>query len=119
MPARIGQCNNYSLCDRADSKELFAIAPGNQFVCPECGNPLRSREAPRPESRAWLFMGVLTGVVVTAVLFFVWSMFQGKLVSRVSGNSGRVILRLSGSNTIGAALGPALAETFLRQSRAS
>lgn len=117
MPARSGQCTNYGLCHRADGKEQFAIAQGNEFVCPECGNPLRSGEVPRPESRAWLFMGVLTGVVATAVLFFVWSMFQRNPVSRVSGNSGTVILRLSGSNTIGAALGPALAEAFLRQSQ--
>lgn len=117
MAARIGQCASFGRCHRADAKELFAIAGGNRFVCPECGEPLQSRgaQAWRPKSQVWLFMGLLTGLIVGGVALIIWSKLQGKLVTPVSGNSGTVILRISGSNTIGAALGPALAEEFLRQ----
>lgn len=114
MPARFGQCVNVGFCNKADRKELLSIAVGQDFVCPTCGKPLRSVATPERKLPVNLLLGILTGVVLTAALaYFVWSRSHEN--GSASASSGILILRLSGSNTIGAALGPALAEGFLRQ----
>ena len=62
-----------------------------------------------------LLTGMSAGLVLAALAYFFWTKSAGNDVASASGSPGTVILRLSGSNTIGAALGPALAEEFLRQ----
>jgi phosphate transport system substrate-binding protein len=115
MQARIGHCFNLGLCQTADSKELLTIPQGKDFVCPECGKPLRQGEAPRRKYPLNLVFGILTGLVLTVLGYFLWAKSHSNGVGSASASSGTVILRISGSNTIGAALGPALAEEFLRQ----
>jgi len=119
MPARTGKCINFGLCNKADSKELLTTAEGEEFACPECGKPLRPSEAPRSRFPVKVVAGVL-GVVVLVVLgYFLWPTSCGNSGGSIGGTPGTVILRLSGSNTIGAALAPALAEEFLRQQGAT
>lgn len=115
MPPRNGKCINFGPCSRANKKEFLTIAESAQFVCPECGKPLRPDEAPRSTPQLTLLMGVLTGLALTLAAYFLWPKSHGNGLAAGSGSPGTVILRLSGSNTIGAALGPALAEEFLRQ----
>ena len=115
MQARTGQCLNLGLCHKADSKELLTIPQGQDFVCPECGKPLRQGEAPRRKYPLSLVFGILTGLVLTVLGYFLWAKSHSNGLGSASASSGTVILRISGSNTIGAALGPALAEEFLRQ----
>jgi len=115
MLPRIGQCINLGHCSKADSKELLAIAPGKDFVCPACGKPLRPGEAPRRKLPVNLVFGILTGLILTVLGYFLWARSRTSGVGAASGGPGTIVLRISGSNTIGAALGPALAEDFLRQ----
>ena len=115
MQARTGQCLNLGLCHKADSKELLTIPQGQDFVCPECGKPLRQGEAPRRKYPLSLVFGILTGLLLTVLGYFLWAKSHSNGLRSASASSGTVILRISGSNTIGAALGPALAEEFLRQ----
>jgi phosphate transport system substrate-binding protein len=116
MPARTGKCINFGLCNKADSKELLTTAEGEEFVCPECGKSLRPSEVPRSPFPVKIVVGIL-GVVLLAVLgYFLWPTPNEKSVKPIPGT---VVLRLSGSNTIGAALAPALAEEFLKQQGAT
>lgn len=114
MSARFGHCVNVGSCKNADRQELLSIAVGKDFVCPACGQPLRPAAAPQRSLPVNLLLGILTGAALTAALaFFVWS--RSHESSSASASSGTLVLRLSGSNTIGATLGPALAEGFLQQ----
>lgn len=70
-------------------------------------------EAPQRKYPLSLLLGIFTGVVLAAFTYFLWAKSHANGVAPTS--SGTVILRLSGSNTIGSALGPALAEEFFRQ----
>ena len=62
-----------------------------------------------------LLMGIFAGVVLAALAYFLVGKSEGSDAGAASGSLGKVILRLSGSNTVGAELGPALAEEFFRQ----
>lgn len=115
MHPRIGQCINLGYCSRADSHELLTIPPGKDFVCPSCGKPLRPSETPRRRYPVNLVFGILTGLILTVLGYFLWARSRANGVGAASGGPGTIVLRVSGSNTIGAALGPALAEDFLRQ----
>jgi hypothetical protein len=73
------------------------------------------KDAMRHNLPVRLLTGMSAGLVLAALAYFFWTKSPGNDVASASGSPGTVILRLSGSNTIGAALGPALAEEFLRQ----
>lgn len=62
-----------------------------------------------------LLMGIFLGVVLAALAYFLAGKSVGSDAGAASGSPGKVILRLSGSNTVGAELGPALAEEFFRR----
>jgi len=115
MPARNGQCINLGLCHKADSKELLTIPEGKDFFCPECGKPLRPAGALPRKLPLSLVFGIATGLVLTVLGYFLWARSHSSGIGSASASSGTVVLRISGSNTIGAALGPALAEEFLRE----
>src|SRR5262245_12842430 len=112
MPARTGKCINFGLCNEADKKELFTIAEGQEFVCSECDKTLQPLEVSRSAFPKNAFLG-FAFLLSVALGYFLWPKPMGSLGEPVSG--GTVILRLSGSNTIGAALAPALAEEFLKR----
>src|SRR6516225_1719921 len=119
MPARNGQCINLGLCHKADSKEWLTIPEGKDFVCPECGKPLRPAGALPRKLPLSLVFGIATGLVLTVLGYFLWARSHSSGIGSASASSGTVVLRVSGSNTIGAALGPALAEDFLRRQGAT
>jgi phosphate transport system substrate-binding protein len=107
------------LCNKADSKELLTVAEGEEFVCPECGKSLRQSEAPRSKVPVKPLIGVLSVLALVALGYFLWPNSDRHDPTSIPSGAGTVVLRLSGSNTIGAALAPALAEEFLRQQGAT
>jgi phosphate transport system substrate-binding protein len=118
---RQGRCTSFGNCGAADRKQIFQIADGADFVCSECGRQLTDM------GRKTGGGGAALGIVLAAV--FVMLGLAGFALFRLIGhhassgtvsfstggsNSGKVILRLSGSNTIGSDLVPALAQAFLK-----
>jgi len=116
MPARTGKCINFRLCNKADSKQVFTLAERQEFVCSECKKPLQPLDLPRFPKKAIIGFAFLLSVAF-ALGYFLWPDPNGSLDDSVIGpvSRGTIILRLSGSNTIGAVLAPALAEEFLKQ----
>ena len=35
-----GQCINFGICSKANSKEILEVKVGEDFICPECGGSL-------------------------------------------------------------------------------
>ena len=121
MAIRQGRCTNFGNCGAADRKQIFQIADGADFVCSECGRQLT--DMGRTSSG-----GSAVGIALAAVLllllacgfavFRLMSHHPSRQNTATGGStpvSGNVILRLSGSNTIGSELAPALALAFLKQ----
>jgi phosphate transport system substrate-binding protein len=66
-----------------------------------------------------LLFGTIGGLLLLLLGFFAWRTFSGKSQNTALGSSKNIVLRLAGSNTIGASLVPALAEAFLRSQGAT
>jgi len=122
-----GICTNIGNCSKADSSEKLQVPVGGPFVCPECGRELSrvggpSGNAGRP---AWV-VPVVAALLLIAAGFGIWRFASGRSSSPPSPEPSPVplasalpsgtqtILRLSGSNTIGSKLAPALVEAFLQ-----
>jgi phosphate transport system substrate-binding protein len=134
---RKGKCVNIGNCALADKREIIVAKPGTDFVCPECGKSLIAvlveTERPR-QSRGPLL--VLVGLVALALLGGAFALKScrapesteptaaGPIVvqpgtpppspSPVAGEV-KPVLRLGGSNTIGAALAPKLVAAYFRE----
>jgi phosphate transport system substrate-binding protein len=127
MALRYGKCMNYGLCVKADTREAQNIADGADFVCQECKRPLVGFNdgGGGGFNRALLIIGVAVLLMLLGVgLYYFFSRSRENVPSastpvaatpgaatRSSGAAATV--RLSGSNTIGSELGPALAEAWL------
>ena len=120
-----GVCTNLpSQCSKAASKEPV-VMPTPDTACPECGSrlqPLRGRGATGGGRRSdRTAMSVVIGAAVVALLALLWLIFgvfghparPGETQTASFGGSD-YYLRLSGSNTIGDALAPALVQAWLR-----
>jgi phosphate transport system substrate-binding protein len=123
-----GKCSNFGLCNKADMREVQAIPDGAPFLCQQCGRALTVAYAGAPQAGARRSGGLLTIVVIGLVLgalagaayFFT---HRGSATPGSASSSSESIfhtgtdlaprLRLSGSNTIGAELGPDLAQAWL------
>ena len=75
MPHRIGKCTNYASCKLA--YQNADIETENEFVCPECGQPLREVAAAVAPSaspkKALLFGGIGAGVLILGTgAFFIF-----------------------------------------------
>lgn len=83
---RYGVCRNDS-CSKSKDKEPQVIPSRKEFVCSECGRPLR--EVPRPKS-TWEKYGVLVIVFVTLVIVGIggYLMFSGR--DKISSESSAV-----------------------------
>jgi phosphate transport system substrate-binding protein len=132
MALRYGTCTNYGLCVKADTREAQNIPDGADFVCQECKRPLiglADSTGANPASRT------LTAIVAVALLLaiggglaYFWAHRSPAATGSNSASNTGVgtsasgvipAIRLAGSNTIGAELGPALAEAWLAGKGAS
>jgi phosphate transport system substrate-binding protein len=137
MAERIGICTNIGNCKKADSGERLTIPAGALFVCPECSKELSEvRGKGGNRAPALILVGALALLAVAGLAF--WKMARPRPAAggatttapaTASGpaatpaappaptseaaSTGPAILRIHGSNTIGAKLMPALAERFL------
>lgn len=124
-----GVCTNIGNCSKADSGEKIQIPVGGQFICPECNRELaRVGGSGMPGNRPVWIVPVVALLLLLGLGFGVWKLFSGKKdgTGNNNGDPGttatvteppagtETILRLSGSNTIGSKLAPALAEEFLK-----
>ncbi len=117
MAIRRGRCTNFGNCPVADSKQIVSVPDGADLVCPDCARQL-SEIAPEKKLPVVPIVGALGCLALIALIAIpLWLWFRSKPGAPVlsSSSGGDVILRLHGSNTIGAKLAPALAEEFLRQ----
>jgi phosphate transport system substrate-binding protein len=110
MALRSGKCTNFGLCAKADTREAQSVPDGADFVCQECKRPLTPIGGKAPAGdRSAVPTAILALVVllVGGLTYFYFSQRRGQ-------NGGGVpLLRLSGSNTIGAELAPALAQAWI------
>lgn len=119
MAIRQGRCTNFGNCSAADRKQIFQVPDGADFNCAECGHQLTDMGRPAGGGSQ---LGLVLGIVLVLLLaggFAVYRLFTHASRTAPSGESSAVILRLSGSNTIGSELAPALALAFLKEQGAS
>lgn len=141
-----GRCSNTGNCSKADNAELITIAEwrGSHAdpICPSCHKPLilvATDEATKAgNSKLIAATAVLLLVVVIAFLLPKsetspllqpgqprptlapsTSAARSTLSSSPGAGQKNIILRLHGSNTVGAELGPELAKAFLHEKGAS
>ena len=113
--AKQGQCTNFGNCGTADTRKAVTRLDSEEFVCPECGRRLTAMGG--SSSGAGTRRAVLLGGGALVVLLGA-GYCSNKVLRRATGTKGLLggsapILSLSGSNTIGEKLGPALAKAFL------
>jgi phosphate transport system substrate-binding protein len=142
MAMRNGKCTNFGLCTKADTKEVQSVPDGADFNCKECMRPLTqvgaaaSASGGSSQMRPIIIIGVLVLLLLGAAAYLI-TQFMGDHASTSTPNASTTprpsdepasrpktggpvpLLRLSGSNTIGAELAVALAEAWLTQRGAS
>lgn len=119
-----GRCLNIGNCDIANSMAVVQIDEAAEFVCSECGKPLVASQAAQSSgnklSPRWLIGIGLAGAAVAGVLGLSNVLKpKGSVAIDPSGSAppasgANVILRLAGSNTLGAKLAPALVEGYFK-----
>ena len=106
-----GRCLNIGNCGIANSTEPVQLLESDDFVCPECGKSLVPNQVSSPPINP-LLLGLLgLGVVGAAAVIFG---LANVLKPKPPLSSENFILRLAGSNTLGAKLAPALVEAYFR-----
>ena len=139
---RSGKCVNIGNCSLADKREAIVAKAGQDFVCPECGKSLIALTA-TPASRSSR-RNLILGIGVVALLGLVGGGAALRGCSSTTDDSARAtpspppttvnstpktnalpavasepVLRLGGSNTIGAKLAPALLVAYFKESGCS
>jgi phosphate transport system substrate-binding protein len=112
VPPRQGNCTRFGACDTADRHQLIILPDETDFVCPECRQLLTEvgfQQLRRPKG----FMRGAAALLLLPALVLGWHEFSRKPPAN-AGAQYKVILRLAGSNTIGANMAPALAEAFFK-----
>jgi phosphate transport system substrate-binding protein len=115
MAVRTGKCINFGLCTIADSRHVVEIAEPADFICPESERPLSPVDSPKKAGKKIPTLAIVA-VLLVAIAGVVYYLSSD---DRTSPGSGKTILRLHGSNTIGAQLAPALVEAFLKDQGAT
>ncbi len=142
-----GRCTNFDYCAIADRRQDVEVALNSDFVCPECGRPLRppqvgSTSGGNATSLVLAGLGVvLVGGAILGAGVIAFRSGGGKGAMQAAATAPAaptpqptrfastspsappapaippetVVLRLSGSNTVGAELGPKLAKAFLTE----
>jgi phosphate transport system substrate-binding protein len=142
MAMRNGRCTNFGLCAKADTKEVQSVPDGADFVCKECTRPLTAVGGASSGGGSGQSMQVIVVAVGALLLlgtagYLGWHFIRGSSSSGSGTSTGATsapatsppssstgsnattgpapLLRLSGSNTIGAELAVALADAWLAQ----
>ena len=109
MALRNGKCTNFGLCTKADTREVQNTPDGPDFVCQECRRPLTAVGGASAGRQA-------TPIVPLAILALAILLLGGAAYYFLRAPSSPApLLRLSGSNTIGAELAVSLTEAWLTQ----
>ncbi|WP_174297087.1 substrate-binding domain-containing protein [Sphingomonas bacterium] len=122
---RTGKCINIGNCSLADKREVIVTKPGTDFVCPECGKALLALPAVPGGGGGNRRTAIIAGALALLVLLAagLWFGLHGrKMASGGAGDSTiaavpdgvEPVLRLGGSNTIGAKLAPALVAGYFK-----
>lgn len=117
VKARQGKCVNSANCPVSRAHEIHTVPEGSDFHCPVCGQEL---EEVATKAQGGPLRSILAAAAILLLLVGGLALSRNwvKLPSRVSAansmNGKYTILRLSGSNTIGETLMPAMAEAFLK-----
>src|SRR3990172_6185395 len=114
MPARQGHCMNFGLCGKADQRKRLKIAEGARTICPECAQPLDTRES------LWRFPWRLVAsmlaifLMAVAVEVYRWEPDRdAQSRARPAMQAGiRILHRLRDTSRAGSAVASSLAETF-------
>jgi len=132
MADQRGRCSNTDYCSDAVKQRVFILPGAESFTCPRCGGPLQTVSAARRRNRTALFLQAAVVFLSMATLSYalisqagpLWAsagtMLPGRAqaalrtVPPADGGSARtVLLRIAGSDVIGARLAPRLAANYL------
>jgi|688.fasta_scaffold55363_2 phosphate transport system substrate-binding protein len=115
-----GRCLNIGNCTLANSMESISINEGDELLCPECGKTLEALPS-RSSSSSGLKATplIVIGAISVGLIYGGYGLISRRQSSvgqsDTSSNSGSPILRLVGSNTIGAKLGPELLGGYMKE----
>jgi phosphate transport system substrate-binding protein len=123
VKARQGRCVNWTNCPISRAKEIQTVPEGSDFHCPVCGQELEE-VATKTRKKVNPVVLVAAAATVLLILFSGFAISKNWIPLRPASATDSIgarntILRLSGSNTIGDSLMPALAEAFLKSSGAT
>jgi phosphate transport system substrate-binding protein len=111
MAMRKGKCTNFKNCEVADHSRIVELPDTADFNCPTCSRPLSAIQTGKRDTLPL----ILVGLAILIVALLAWRMVSHRSAGGTAPVTASVpVLRLHGSNTIGAQLVPALAEAFLK-----
>jgi phosphate transport system substrate-binding protein len=70
MATTRGRCTNFDYCGTADSRRDIEVAVGEDFVCPECGKPLKAPPVKAASSLLPVLIGGGVLVLVGGAVYF-------------------------------------------------
>ena len=124
MVQRKGRCTNFGNCTVADNKQIVEVPETADFKCPSCSRQLAEVGGRRSSSLVPVVIAL--GLVSMVAAFLLLHKQRGSVQAppatsaQVPGpTANTIILRVHGSNTIGAQLMPSLAEKYLEQQGAT
>ena len=121
---RTGKCINIGNCSLADKREVIVTKPGTDFVCPECGKAVLAMSAAPTPGRSTR-LPLIVGAALLVLLLISVGLYFGRGSRKAVPSTGSTadvpvadgvepVLRLGGSNTIGAKLAPALVTAYFK-----
>src|SRR5260370_25155488 len=120
MVKRQGMCTIFVNCAAAHSKQIVEIPETAHFVCPSCSKQLA--EVGSRRSRPVLPIVITLGLVSIVAAFLLLHKQRRSVPAPLATSPQEpgqtpniIILRVPGSNTIGAQLMPSLAEQYLTE----
>ncbi len=130
-----GRCRNFEYCGNAVSQKIIAIPGDSEFACPRCGHSLHATSAAPARGRSRTFLALQAAVVTLSAATLVYKLTshsgsnpslwtflpagptraatQDKLPAEHGPAARSVLLRLAGSDVIGARLAQRLAVGYL------
>lgn len=120
-----GRCLNIGNCTAANGMKIIDVNSNEEFVCPECGKSLHhSSEGSIGDTKKYRPLAV-GGLIVAGVILAIFGVSRLQIGDKSTGSAAKPssnipsgekpMLRLVGSNTIGAALGPDLVKGFFEE----